>query len=266
MQILDKIVKHKREEVDQRKKLFPEALLRESIHFEASPLSLKQYILRPDLTGVIAEYKRASPSRGVINAFASVEETTIGYMQSKASALSVLTDEHFFQGKLDDLKVARKFNYCPILRKDFIIDPYQILEAKSGGADAILLLASCLTKEEIALFSKEAHELGMEVLLEVHNEEEIAKYHDGIDVIGVNNRDLKNFDVSISHSKNLIPKLPTDVVKISESGLSTVTDLLELYDVGYDGFLIGSYFMQHENPARVSRLLLEDYLQKRQQR
>src|SRR5688500_15119050 len=147
MNILDQIIAHKRKEVSDRKSLYPVKLLEQSIFFSSPTVSLKKYVQRKDKTGIIAEFKRKSPSKGIINAHASVERTTIGYMQAGASALSVLTDKQFFGGSNEDLVVVRKFNFCPIIRKDFTIDEYQIVEAKSIGADAILLIAAVLDPE-----------------------------------------------------------------------------------------------------------------------
>jgi indole-3-glycerol phosphate synthase len=194
MNILDQITEHKRKEVDQAKSLYPVKLLEQSIFFSSPTVSLKKYVQRDDKTGIIAEFKRRSPSKGVINAYASVERTTIGYMQAGASALSVLTDKQFFGGSNDDLKTVRKFNFCPILRKDFTIDEYQIVEAKSIGADAILLIAAILKPNEVKSLTRFAHSFGLEVLLEVHDEEELRSNLDsGADLIGVNNRNLKTF-------------------------------------------------------------------------
>src|SRR6187431_736395 len=197
MNILDQIIEHKRKEVAERKSLYPVKLLEQSIYFSTQPVSMTKYIQREDKTGIIAEFKRKSPSKGIINAHASVERTSIGYMQAGASALSVLTDKQFFGGSNEDLTVARKFNFCPIIRKDFTIDEYQIIEAKSIGADAILLIAAVLDSKEIKQFTTFAHSLKMEVLLEVHNEEELKNNLEaGADLIGVNNRNLKTFEVS----------------------------------------------------------------------
>src|ERR1700751_649082 len=162
MDILQKINDHKKKEVEERKSLFPVKLLEKTIYFNSVPVSMKKYLLRDDLTGIIAEFKRKSPSKGFINKYAEVERTTIGYMQAGASALSVLTDTEFFGGRSSDLTTARKFNFCPILRKDFIIDEYQITEPKSIGADVILLIAAILTKEQIKNFTRLALSLGME--------------------------------------------------------------------------------------------------------
>src|SRR5689334_188395 len=194
MNILDEIIAYKKKEVADRKELYPVKLLEQSHYFATQPVSLKKYIQRDDLSGIIAEIKRKSPSKGVINPHVSVERTSIGYMQAGASALSVLTDTNFFGGSNDDLMTARKFNFCPILRKDFTIDEYQIVEAKSIGADAILLIAAALPPARVKELAAFAHSFGLEVLLEVHNEEELNANLDAqADLIGVNNRNLKTF-------------------------------------------------------------------------
>ncbi|MBT1703256.1 indole-3-glycerol phosphate synthase TrpC [Chryseosolibacter indicus] len=249
MNILDQIIQHKRNEVNDRKSLYPMKLLEQSIFFSSPTVSLKKYVQREDKTGIIAEFKRKSPSKGVINAHASVERTTIGYMQAGASALSILTDKNFFGGTNEDLVIGRKFNFCPVLRKDFTIDEYQIIEAKSIGADAILLIAAVLSPKELSQLTNVAHALGLEVLLEVHNEEELEQSVEaGADLIGVNNRNLKTFEVSIDTSKKLADKIPAGVVKVSESGISTAETIMELRQYGYEGFLMGENFMKHARP------------------
>lgn len=249
MNILDKIIDYKRVEVAERKELYPTKLLEQSIFFESQPVSLRKYIQRPDKSGIIAEIKRKSPSKGVINAHVSVERTSIGYMQAGASALSVLTDGNFFGGSNLDLTTARKYNFCPILRKDFTIDTYQIIEAKSIGADAILLIAAALKSVELKSYTDFAHSLGLEVLLEVHNEEELKSSLDaGPDLIGVNNRDLKTFELSIDVSKRLAEMIPSSAVKVSESGIESVQTIIDLKKFGYEGFLMGQNFMQHSRP------------------
>lgn len=253
MNILDKIVAHKRVEVARRKELYPEKLLEQSIYYETPTVSMRHYIRRPDKSGIIAEFKRRSPSKGDINPFASVEKVTIGYMQAGASALSVLTDEYFFGGKNADLTEARKNNFCPILRKDFIIDAYQIKEARSIGADVILLIAECLSKAEVKELSAKAHELGLEVLLEIHSADQLAKFSEHIDLVGVNNRNLKDFTVNIQHSIDALPAIPDHVVKISESGLNDPRSIIELKEAGFEGFLVGEYFMQSDAPELRAR-------------
>jgi len=257
MNILEKIVAHKRTEVEENKSLIPVALLEKSIYFNSPTVSLKNYLLREDKSGIIAEFKRKSPSKGDINPYAKVGDVTLGYMQSGASALSVLTDKDFFGGADEDLKQARKLNYCPILRKDFVVDEYQIIEARSIGADAILLIANVLTNDEILRFSDLAKELSLEVLLEVHNEAELAKIPSEEVLIGVNNRNLETFEVSLQNSIDLYPKLPTSMVKVAESGIKTPEDIAILRGVGYNGFLIGEQFMKTSNPAKACREFTE---------
>ncbi len=253
MTILDKIVAHKQKEVAQLKERYPIKLLEESIYFSTPTVSMKEYLLRPDKCGIIAEFKRKSPSKGDINPYASVEQVTIGYMQAGASGLSILTDQEFFGGKNDDLTTARKFNFCPILRKDFIIDEYQIHEARSIGADVILLIAECLEKDQLKSLAATAKSLGLEVLMEVHSKEELAKLNEHVDIVGVNNRNLKDFSVSIATSINLFKDIPAELVKISESGINDPNAIVKLKKVGYQGFLIGEYFMKTADPAKTCR-------------
>ena len=249
MDILEKIIAHKQQEVAEKKGLFPPKLLEQSTYFEGKPVSLKKYLLREDKTGIIAEFKRKSPSKGVINAHAPVERTTIGYMQAGASALSVLTDKEFFGGDTKDLMTARKFNFCPVLRKDFVIDEYQIVEAKSIGADAILLIAAALEPARLKELAAFAKGLDLEVLMEVHNQEELENnLNEHLDVVGVNNRNLKTFEVSVETSKILAELIPNDFVKISESGISDPATIVELKQHGFQGFLIGETFMRSGRP------------------
>jgi indole-3-glycerol phosphate synthase len=259
MNILDEIVAYKRKEVAEAKSLYPVKLLEQSIFFPSSTVSLRKYVQREDKTGIIAEFKRKSPSKGMINAYASVERTTIGYMQAGASALSVLTDKHFFGGSNDDLKIVRKYNFCPILRKDFTIDEYQIIEAKSIGADAILLIAAILEPLQVKGLSHFAQSLGLEVLLEVHDSEELKMNLDsGADLIGVNNRNLKTFEVSVETSKELADLIPEEVVGVSESGISSPETIIELRKYGYEGFLIGENFMKHSRPEDEAKLFMDE--------
>jgi indole-3-glycerol phosphate synthase len=258
MNILDEIIAYKKTEVATRKSLYPVKLLEQSIYFATQPVSLKKYIQRDDKSGIIAEIKRKSPSKGVINPYVSVERTSIGYMQAGASALSVLTDKNFFGGSNDDLTTARKFNFCPILRKDFTIDEYQIVEAKSIGADAILLIAAALKVSRLKELAAFAHTFGLEVLLEVHNEDELkANIDAGADLIGVNNRNLKTFELSVEVSKRLAPLMPANAVKVSESGIESVDTILELRKFGFEGFLMGQNFMQHSRPEAACKEFIE---------
>ncbi len=254
MSILDQIIADKKVEVEQRKSLYPVKLMEQSTYFSGKAVSLKKYIRREDKVGIIAEFKRQSPSKGIINASAKVEKTTIGYMQAGASGLSVLTDSKYFGGKNEDLITARSFNFCPILRKDFIVDEYQIIEAKSIGADVILLIAAALTPEQVKSLGAFAQSLGLEVLLEVHNKEELERsLNPHIDLLGVNNRNLSTFETTIQTSKDLAELIPNDFVKVSESGINDPAVVVDLMSHGFEGFLIGEYFMQKGSPEKACR-------------
>jgi indole-3-glycerol phosphate synthase len=255
--ILDQIVAKKRQEVAERRELIPIKMLEKSIYFATQPVSLSHYVRRSDRDGIIAEIKRRSPSKGFINKYISVENLSLGYMQAGASALSILTDESFFSGKNEDITVARRCNFCPILRKDFIIDEYQIVEAKSIGADAILLIAACLSPNETTRLTDLARSLGLEVLLEVHNSDELDRINSAINIVGVNNRDLKTFDISLDTSVKLAEKIPQEFVKVSESGINSPETIQQLRRCGFQGFLIGEAFMQHADPAEACRLLIK---------
>lgn len=257
--ILEKILINKRKEVSDKKSLYPVALLEQSPFFNSPSVSLKAYLQRPDKHGIIAEIKRKSPSKGLINPNVNVEDLSIGYMQAGASALSVLTDEKFFGGKREDLMTARKFNYCPILRKDFIVDEYQLFEARSWGADVILLIAAALTPEECNQLALKANNLGLEVLLEVHDEQEIQSHlNDNVTLVGVNNRNLKTFETSLDNSINLARVLPEGIVKVAESGINTAEDIMLLKEHGFQGFLIGESFMRTSQPQEACHRLIND--------
>lgn len=250
MTILDKIIDRKKEEVAIAKSKVS------AVELEAYPLfgrtcyRLRDFIADGQHTGIIAEYKRASPSKGLINGNVTVQEVVQGYQAAGASAVSVLTDADFFQGRLADLTAAREVLQIPLLRKEFIIDPYQITEAKAYGADIILLIAACLDADAIQSLSAYAQSLGLSVLLEVHNAEELSRsLFDTIDAIGVNNRNLKDFSVSLDHSYELAAQIPDSYIKVSESGISDPATIRELQKVGYAGFLIGENFMRTDDPA-----------------
>ncbi len=261
MDTLQTIVEYKKKEVQEKKDLYPAKLLERSIYFNSPCVSFRKYLMRDDLAGIIAEFKRKSPSKGFINKYADVEKTTIGYMQAGASALSVLTDTNFFGGKNEDLTMARKFNFCPILRKDFIVDEYQIIEAKSIGADVILLIAAVLDKEQIKNYTKLAVSLGMEVLLEIHGEEELDKIISEIKIVGVNNRNLKTMEISLQTSFDIFSKLPIEAIKISESGIKTAQQLIQLKEAGYNGFLMGESFMKHSRPEEACMQFIKEVKQ-----
>lgn len=249
MSILENIIADKKIEVQQNKSLYPVALLEKTEAFTSPIVSLKKYLQKKDKNGLIAEFKRKSPSKGIINKYAKVEDTGIAYMQAGASAISVLTDEKYFGGKNKDLITVRHFNYCPILRKDFIVDPYQIIESRSIGADAILLIAAVLTAAEIKEFSVLANNLGMETILEIHDVKELDKGIGKADIIGFNNRNLHNFTCHYTNAIKAFNQLPNNLIKIAESGINTAQEAHELKAAGYDGFLIGQQFMEHSNPG-----------------
>ena len=253
MNILDKIILDKRREVVLKKSIIPVSQLETSVFFERQTISLRQK-LKESTTGIIAEHKRRSPSKAEINYGFTVEEVVKGYETAGACGISVLTDGKYFGGSLDDLLLARASVNIPLLRKEFIVDEYQILEAKAHGADLILLIAAVLNREEIQSLSEFAKSLGLEVLLEVHNLEELEKsIMPTLDMIGVNNRNLKTFEVSLDFSKALASKIPNDFVKVSESGISTIEAIQELKPYGYQGFLIGENFMKTDNAGRVAK-------------
>ena len=253
MTLLDKIIVDKKREVILKKQLIPVTQLENSTLFGIRTYSLSKN-LRNNVIGIIAEHKRRSPSKSVINNNFSVEEVVVGYQNAGISGISVLTDAKYFGGSLDDLLLAKASANVPLLRKEFIIDEYQILEAKAHGADVILLIAAILTRSEIKQLSGFAHSLGLEVLLEVHNKEELDKaIMPGLDMIGVNNRNLKTFEVSLEQSKELAKHIPDEFVKVSESGISSTDAIKELQTHGYQGFLIGEHFMKTENPGLAAK-------------
>ena len=247
--ILDRIVADKRIEVALRNQLIPIKQLEQSVLFERHCPSLSTR-LQQSTSGLITEHKRRSPSKDCINQNLNVQDVAKGYETAGACGMSVLTDMKYFGGSLEDLLTARASCEMPLLRKEFIIDPYQIVEAKAYGADVILLIAAILSRNEIQTFSTLAQDLGMEVLLEVHNEEELHKsVMPSLNMIGVNNRNLKTFEVSLETSKTLSVLIPDQFVKISESGIRTVEDIQSLQPYGYKGFLIGENFMKTDNPG-----------------
>jgi indole-3-glycerol phosphate synthase len=251
MNKLQEIVLEKRKQVEEDKQLVKLELLEKSIYFGRRCASLKEYIVRDDKSGIITEIKKKSPVLGAINPGINVENLAAAYTLAGASALSVLTDNKFFGGCNADLIAARENTTIPILRKDFVIDEYQVIEAKSIGADIILLIAAILTREEITVFTELAHKFGMEVILEVHAVQELEKVYAKVDVIGVNNRNLETMQIDIATSKSMAKLIPAGFIKISESGIENPEIVLELKQFGYDGFLIGSYFMKHADPGEA---------------
>ncbi len=252
MTILDKITAQKAIEVAAAKAEVSIQDLEKSEFFTRKTNSLVANLSAENSTGIIAEHKRKSPSKGIINDQLSVEEVTQGYAQAGAAGLSVLTDTDFFGGNKEDLQKARIANpSTPILRKDFMIDEYQVYEAKAWGADVILLIAACLWPEQIKTLSQKAHELGLEVLLEIHDQEELDRSPlEYVDIVGVNNRNLKNFaENNVNASLILADKIPANVIKISESCISEPEIINLLKSAGYRGFLIGETFMKDASPG-----------------
>jgi len=249
MNILEQIISNKVAEVESDKINHPVTKLKESIYFNRSAYSLRNRL--KNKIGVIAEFKRKSPSKGIIRQHASVRAITLDYEKHGASACSILTDQNYFQGGIKDIIDVRAILNIPILRKDFIIDPYQIIEAKSIGADLILLIGECLTKLQIRDYTNQAHDLGLEVLMELHEAEELEKWNPQIDLLGINNRDLKNFHTGIKKSLEIASSLPVESIWISESGLKGPDELQQLASVGYRGFLIGEAFMRADDPGKL---------------
>ncbi|SEL43700.1 indole-3-glycerol phosphate synthase TrpC [Parapedobacter koreensis] len=252
MTILETIVANKRQEVKQAKKAVTIADLEKKPLFARECLSLRESVLSPTTNGIIAEYKRASPSKGIINDRSPVAEVVAGYQAAGVSAISVLTDQEFFKGSLDDLVAARAALHIPLLRKEFIIDAYQLVEAKAHGADIILLIAAVLQPAELKSLSEAAQSLGLSVLLEVHERDELERsMMDSVDAIGVNNRNLKDFTVSLAHSLELVDLIPDQFIKVSESGISDPATIRNLRQAGFQAFLIGENFMKTEDPTQA---------------
>lgn len=260
MNILDKIIERKKGEVARNKNLVSLHELQQQDNFNRKTFSLKYFLLDETKTGIIAEFKRRSPSKRIINNRADVLDVTTAYTKYGASGLSVLTDKEFFCGTTDDLRKAR-VNNIPILRKDFIIDEYQLAEARAMGADVILLIAACLTPhrvQELAFFAKS---MKLEVLLEIHNESELQHICDEVDLVGVNNRDLKTFTVDINRSIELSRQIPAEKIKIAESGISKVETINIFKEAGFKGFLMGENFMKEKDPGEA----FEQFVQKLKQ-
>ncbi|MBI1341792.1 MAG: indole-3-glycerol phosphate synthase TrpC [Terrimonas sp.] len=248
MNMLDTIVAYKKKEVSDRKSGRKIAELEKSAFFGRQCYSLAAALKDERQTGIIAEFKRKSPSKGMINPQADILKVTKGYTDNGASCLSVLTDAYFFGGSSEDLEMAR-VNRIPILRKEFIIDEYQVYEAKSIGADVILLIAACLTPRQVRELAVLSGKLGMEVILEIHDAEELGHITDETSMVGINNRNLKTFEVDIDRSLRMSEKIAADKIKIAESGISTIENILLFKEHGYKGFLIGENFMKQPDPT-----------------
>ena len=248
MTILDKIIERKKQEIADSKSKISMDQLKDSAFFARPTFSLKETL--KSQSGIITEFKRQSPSKGIINDRVAPLDVVSQYEQYGASAVSVLTDQDFFGGSFEDILSVRNHINIPILRKDFMIDDYQFYEAKSIGADVILLIASCLSPTQVSEFTELAHSLNLEVLLEIHSEEELKHINSKIDFVGINNRNLKDFKVNLQHSVNLKNQLPKDILSIAESGIYHEKDYRFLKDKGFNGFLMGEYFMKNEDPGK----------------
>ncbi len=247
MSILKEIIKNKRKEVDYLKQINPISKIENSRHFNRETLSLKKSLI--EKSGIISEFKRRSPSNPKINLHSEVKAVTRGYEVSNSSGISILTDSKFFGGSNEDINMVRGDIKIPILRKDFIIDEYQIIESKSLGADVILLIAACLSKKDVKHLSDFSRSCDLQVILEIHSHEELPFINDTIDIVGVNNRNLKKFKTDIKNSIDLANKIPSSFLKISESGISKPNDIMLLKEYGYDGYLIGEEFMKNQDPV-----------------
>jgi indole-3-glycerol phosphate synthase len=256
MNILETIISKKRIEVEERKRNKSIADLEKTSFFKIKVPDLKEYLLREDKTGIIAEFKRRSPSKGIINNTSTVAEVTAAYAKHGASCISVLTDEEFFGGSLNDLLEAT-VNDVPLLRKDFIVDEYQLAESKAFGASVILLIAACLKTGQVRSLAAAAKSMGLNVLLEIHTDEELQHICDDVDVVGINNRDLKTFSVDVNRSIKLGEKIPADKIKISESGIDDPATIRLLQQHGFKGFLIGEKFMKEKDPAAAFKKFVD---------
>lgn len=247
MNILDKIIATKKQEIAASQKLKSLSELKDSEFFGRKTFSLKQNLKTK--SGIIAEFKRKSPSKGIINAHSEIKDVVRSYENNGASAISILTDHEYFGGSSADILAVRNSVEIPILRKDFMVDEFQFYEAKAMGADVVLLIAACLSPAQVHEFTELSHQLGLEVLLEIHTEKELRHFNSNIDLVGINNRNLKNFEVDLQHSVDLKNLLPENVLSVAESGIYSKEDFTFLKEKGFDSFLMGEYFMKNENPG-----------------
>ncbi|WP_185877540.1 indole-3-glycerol phosphate synthase TrpC [Blattabacterium cuenoti] len=261
--ILEKIIFSKKKEIQKKKVNNPIDKLKYSSFFNRKTISLRKNI-KKNKYGIIAEFKSKSPSNGIINNCSFLEDVVKGYELSKVSGISILTDFDFFSGHINNIKKIRNLINIPILRKDFIIDEYQIIESKSIGSDVILLIAYFLSKNDIQNLSNIAKSIGLEVILEIHKENEIEKITENIDFVGVNNRDLKSFKVIKNNCVELFSKIPNKYIKIAESGINSIEYVIKLKKIGFKGFLIGEYFMKSKNPAKKCKIFMDSLYRKEQ--
>lgn len=250
MNTLERIIAHKRKETEERKALYPISALENCPFFDTQGRSLLQALIKSD-NGIIAEFKRQSPSKGIINNTAQIEQVTQDYQSAGVAGISVLTDLKFFTGTGDDMLKTTVLNNVPILRKDFIIDEFQVIESKAIGSDVILLIAEALSKDEVHQLSQLANEIGLEVLLEVHSAEQLEKLGPHVNLLGVNNRNLKSFKVDVTTSFEIARQVDNHIPLISESGIDFPSTVIELREHGFSGFLIGQAFMQDDDPGNA---------------
>lgn len=258
--ILDEIIAHKRIEIAAQEQNVPISFLEDLLekNDDMAKVHSMKASLAASATGIIAEFKRRSPSKDWINRDADAKVIPASYQQAGASALSILTDEHFFGGGLRDIRAARPTVSLPILRKDFIISRYQLLQAKAAQADAVLLIAAALSKEECSTLACEAHKLGLEVLLEMHHEGELDYVNEYVDMAGINNRNLGTFHTDVENSFRMAEKLPADILKVSESGISDPQTVKLLRQEGFRGFLIGETFMKTANSGNTLSTFIKE--------
>jgi indole-3-glycerol phosphate synthase len=247
--ILDEIVSERKKTIQQLKSTLPVEVWEMMPLFEKDCISLKESL--SGNAGIIAEFKRASPSKGVINDKVDVLDVVLDYEMNGAAAVSILTEPVFFKGSNDDILTVANSLTIPILRKDFIVEEYQIFESKALGADVILLIAACLSVKQVKQLALAAKRIGLEVLLELHDESELNHICNEVDLVGVNNRNLKNFEVNLEHSVRMAEKIGNDFIKVAESGINDVNNIGYLKQHGFNGFLIGEYFMKQQDPGKA---------------
>ena len=257
MNVLDKIIAFKRTELKDKKKCFPVSKFEDSAFFKREMPSFHDALAKPG-PSIIGEFKRKSPSKGMININAKVEQVAREYEQAGIAAMSILTDMEFFGGTDHDLRNVAGFINIPLLRKDFIVDEYQVVESRSIGASAILLIAAILSKKEVGTLTELSLNLGMDVLFEIHDEKDMEKMSHKIKIMGINNRNLKTFEVSMDHSRELFSRLPENCLKVAESGFQTYKEVTELFTTGYNAFLIGGEFMRSKNPGMAAARFMKD--------
>lgn len=251
MNILDEIIAYKKTEVKERRDDVPFRKLEQSDYFVREVLRLTDFLADKAKTSIIAEFKKRSPSRGIINENVTPEEVARGYEEAGASGISVLTDLQFFGGSSEDLISARNVTSVPLLRKDFIVDEYQVVESRAIGADVILLIAACLPGQQLKNLARTAKSLELQVIMEIHRLSELSLINEFVDIVGVNNRNLETFKTDVNTSAELIRHIPSGFFKISESGIDHTEDIKRLKGSGYNGFLIGELFMKEKDPVKA---------------